>query len=81
MHTGGVFALSLRARVMQVHYYIRAIQMEQLQQQDLNADMKQMGEEVARATLDAKGGQPFTTAQRSKVCASACFLSLFSKLC
>ena len=33
--------------------------MEQLTQQDLNSDSKQMGDEVDNATRDAKGGQSY----------------------
>eukprot|EP00967_Tisochrysis_lutea_P133566 scaffold234640_cov24-Tisochrysis_lutea.AAC.2 len=38
----------------QVHYYIRAIQMEQLQQQDLTADMQQINDEISNAVKETQ---------------------------
>lgn len=38
-------------RQNQVHFYVRAIQMEQLLEQDLDADLRQMHDEVDTATL------------------------------
>lgn len=58
---------SMTERNNQVHYYIRNIQMEQLSQQDLDADCKQMAEEVERAMIEAEGGQSATNAMRSRV--------------
>lgn len=42
-----------------MHYYIRAIQMEQLQQQDLNADVQQISEEISNG--EKKGTQVSST--------------------
>ena len=50
-----------------VHFYIRATQGEQLVEQDLNADLKQMNEEVERAILESQGGFARTLAQTAKV--------------
>jgi len=47
----------LADRSNQVHYYIRAIQMEQLLEQDLEADLKAMRDEVGAAVKDEQFGQ------------------------
>jgi hypothetical protein len=47
----------LSDRSNQVHYYIRAIQMESLLEQDLEADLKVMRDEVGSAVKDEKFGQ------------------------
>jgi hypothetical protein len=47
----------LSDRSNQVHYYIRAIQMESLLEQDLEADLKAMRDEVGSAVKDEKFGQ------------------------
>lgn len=46
---------ALGERNNQVHYYIRAIQMEQLQQQDLTADMQQINDEISNAVKETQG--------------------------
>ena len=66
----------LVARQNQVHYYIRAIQMEQLQEQDLDADTKHMSEELDRTIVEAKGGQSFAAAQGAKVPNNMCITYL-----
>lgn len=68
--TGGAAPLLQKQwaeRNNQVHYYIRAIQMEQLQQQDLDADLQQISEAMSRAVRDAQGGDATLGQQRSKI--------------
>ena len=57
--TEGLSALEklIADRSNQVHYYIRAIQMEQLLDQDLEADLKAMRDEVGTAVKDEQFGQ------------------------
>ena len=50
-----------------VHFYIRAIQGEQLVQQDLDADLGQMRSEVDRAVTASQGGFARMIEQTSKV--------------
>lgn len=50
-----------------VHFYIRAIQGEQLVQQDLDADLSQMKGEVDRAVTASQGGFARTLEQTAKV--------------
>jgi len=54
-------------RSNKVHYYIRGIQMEQLLEQDLEADLKALRDAVGAAVTDEQYGQAKNAAVRSRL--------------